>query len=93
MKQFNDQLPVGLLACLARGLCTGGYTDLQESGFKSRPTLIFLGFSQLQEFHYLGVMIFFTFTFFCVLHGIDIVSSPSSRHVHKQSDNFLVTAV
>ena len=27
MKQFNDQLPVGLLACLARGLCTGGYTD------------------------------------------------------------------
>ena len=82
MKQFNDQFPVGVLACLARGLHGGAAPVWQGSGFKSRQAFR----------NYLAVMIFFTFTFVCVLHGTDNVSSPSSRHVYKQSDNFLVTA-
>ena len=36
MKQFNDQFPVGVLACLARGMHGGAATVWQGSGFKSR---------------------------------------------------------
>ena len=36
MKQFNDQFPVGVLACLARGLHGGAALVWQGSGFKSR---------------------------------------------------------